>query len=71
MTTTKGEARSAQLPDAMPTARSVELAVVALKAAAMACQSGASLRQRIGLDPLAREYLIAAQELERLGEESQ
>lgn len=51
----------------LPTARSVELAVIALEAAAEACQSGASLRQRAGLDPLAREYLIAAQELEHFG----
>lgn len=55
----------------VPSARSIELAVVALEAAAQACQSGASLRQRTRLDPLAREYLIAAQEIERLGGEAQ
>lgn len=47
-----------------PSVRSLELAEVALESAAQACQSGASLRQKKGLDPLAREYLIAAQEVE-------
>ena len=46
--------------------RSLELAVFALENAAQTCQAGASLRQRRGLDPLAREYLIAAEELERV-----
>lgn len=49
-----------------PTERSLDLAAVALESAAQACQSGASLRQERGLDPLAREYLVAARELEAL-----
>lgn len=48
--------------------RSIQLAVVALEAAAQSCQYGASLRNK-GLDPLAREYLIAAQEIESMTRE--
>lgn len=48
-----------------PSDRSLELAEVALEAAAQACQSGASLRDQ-GIDPLAREYLIAAREIAEL-----
>lgn len=52
----------------IPSARSLELAEVALESAAQACQSGASLRMKSGLDPLAREYLIAAQEIAALAD---
>lgn len=48
------------------TERERDLAVVALDSAAQACQSGASLRNQRGLDPLAREYLLVAQAIERM-----
>lgn len=51
----------------VPSERSLELAEVALEAAAQSCQFGASLRDK-GIDPLAREYLIAAQEIAALRE---
>ncbi len=45
--------------------RTLELAIVALESAAQACQFGADLRDK-GIDPLAREYLLAASEIEAL-----
>lgn len=50
--------------------RSLELAVIALESEAQACQSGATLMQR-GIDPLAREYLVAAAEVDRVLAERQ
>jgi hypothetical protein len=52
-------------PAYFPTARSFELAEVALESAANSVQSGATLQNR-GVDPLAREYLVAADELGKL-----
>lgn len=51
------------IPDSIISTRSLELAVVSLESAAQACQSGASLRRKGGMDPLAREYLIAAEQV--------
>lgn len=51
-----------------PSKRSFELVEVALDTAANACQSGATLQQR-GIDPLAREYLVALEEFELLRKE--
>jgi hypothetical protein len=51
----------------MPSDRSLELAEIALESAAQSCQFGASLRDA-GIDPLAREYLVAAQEIAALRE---
>lgn len=43
--------------------RALELTLIALEAAAQACQWGATLRNKQRLDPLAREYLEAAAEI--------
>ena len=48
------------------TERDFELIEVALESAAQAVQSGASLRQRRGLDPLAREYLEALERVQQM-----
>lgn len=50
-----------------PTERALDLAEIALEAAANSCQFGATLRSK-GLDPLAREYLNAAAEIARMRE---
>lgn len=47
----------------IPSARTLELAELALENSAQSVQSGATLRNRRDLDPLAREYLIAAKEI--------
>lgn len=49
-----------------PSERSLDLAEIALECAADSCQAGATLRSRRGLDPLAKEYLTAADEISRL-----
>lgn len=43
--------------------RSLDLAEIALESAAQSCQSGASLRNHRTLDPLAKEYLVAANQI--------
>lgn len=51
-----------------PSERSFDLVEVALDSAASSIQSGATLQQR-GIDPLAREYLVALEEFELLRKE--
>ncbi len=53
--------RTPQLTD-----RDLELAGIALDSAANSVQSGATLRNRTDLDPLALEYLVAAQHVEKI-----
>lgn len=47
---------------------SLELAEIALEAAAQSVQSGATLHNKRDLDPLAREYLVAAADVTALRE---
>lgn len=50
----------------LPSARSLDLAEIALENSAQSVQHGATLRNRRDLDPLAREYLVAAREVAAL-----
>lgn len=53
------------------TPRQLELVELALESAAQACQASATLRRRRDLDPLAREYLEAADAVRELYKRAQ